>query len=94
LHLGGGSLPLRAHFVGRYPLCGLKRRPQRLLAENRYAVLPTGKAFLKYRGSDGRGAGLLADRSVTAQAVMEAGAGTPDVATATCCRTARSNIRN
>ena len=52
---GGGSLPLRAHFVGRYPLCGLKRRPQRLLAENRHAVLPTSKTFLKYRGSDGRG---------------------------------------
>ena len=25
----GESLPLRAHFVGRYPFCGLKRRPQR-----------------------------------------------------------------
>ncbi len=28
---GGGSLPLRPHFVASYPLCGLKRRPQRLL---------------------------------------------------------------
>ena len=28
---GGVSLPLRPHFVASYPLCGLKRRPQRLL---------------------------------------------------------------
>ena len=31
MYLGGGSLPLRPHFVACYPLCGLKRRPQRLL---------------------------------------------------------------
>ena len=27
--LGRGSLPLRPHFVASYPLCGLKRHPQR-----------------------------------------------------------------
>ena len=39
LHLGGGSLPLRAHFVGRYPLYGVGESRRKGMPES-YPVTP------------------------------------------------------